>query len=1609
MPPVHPPVRPQAIHTSLRRILSGGLLLGAAAVMGQPICTLDLGADRTVCQGNSITLSAPPGFANHLWSTGAITPSINVSAGGNYTLWAVTGQDMIVNGDFSAGNTGFSTPFSNNSNLNGPGGRYFIGNNASNHHPGYVGTSTGNFMMVNATAANNNWNIWCQTVDMCPGQTYNLSFSVSNLANGTPPGQLAWFVDGSYHDGWFNPPQWMNQWFTFTTTLVAPTSGTADICLRLQGANDGGSDLGIDNIRLVSTTQLTDQVHVDLIPRPTPALPATITRCAGTPIPVDATVPGGTAYLWSDGTVGPQNTLTSAGQHEVLITANGCQTIHAVNVIYTPLPPLDLGNDVEQCEGTTVTFSAFLPGATYVWSNGATTPTITTGVPGTYSVTVTRGGCSSYDEVQLATAAMPTVALGGDISICAGTSAIIGVTAQPGTTYLWDDLSVSSTRLVSAAGTYTLEATLGFCSATDDINVSLRPLPVVDLGNDTTICQGNSIELTGTPAGATYVWSTGEVTPTITVSTADTYSVTVTANNCSATDAIDVDVAPPPSVYIGPDMEICAGSSITLDATTSGAGYLWSNGATSATITVDQPDTYSVQVDMGGCTATDDMELTTRPLPVVNVADATICPGGTATLVATTPGASYLWSDGTTDPTLTVNSPGSYSVQVTVNGCSTTATAEVNELALHSVDLGPDLDTCIGTTVPLSINLAGATYVWNTGSTDNTINAGTQGWYWVDVSLNTCTVRDSLYLTVTDPGAVGPWSAGPVCTGATTSVDVTTASGTAYLWDDGTIGPVNTVGVGPHGVTITIGGCQTSGIATVTEFAPLLVTLGNDTTLCPGADIVLTPGSGWAQITWGDGSGTPTFTVDHAGQFTVEVEDAHGCTANATIQVDYADPGSLSLGNDTTLCTGHFVMLDGTVTGASGYLWNNGSTGNTLLAGGIGTYWVDVTIGNCLLTDSIHVNTVAPPQVHLGNDTTLCPGATIVLDPGFSGLGHLWQNGSTANQFTVTTTGTYSVTVTNGNGCTGSDAIVVTVLDVLALDLGNDTLLCPGNTLTLNATTAGAGYLWSTGATTPQITVGTSGQYAVDVLLQGCSFSASIDVEVVDLPGFDLGNDQLLCSDASLQLTVNTVPTAAILWDDGTTATTRTVNNGGAYWARTTIAHCSVSDTIHLTEVQVPVVELGNDTSLCTDATLVLNAQWPGATYLWNNGATSATLTAVPGNWNVVVTSSGCSASDAISIDERPLPVVVLPVDTAICAGSSLLLDVTQPGATYLWSDGAVVGSRSVNTAGTYGVTVDLAGCTASDAVTVSVTEYVPVELGPDTTLCPGASLTLSVVPQGAAITWSTGAHAAQLTVGAAGTYAVVLDKLGCISTDQITVDVTPVPVPALGPDLNLCEGDTAWLQVDAAAALVTWQDGSVGNSYRVIAPGLYRATVTLDGCSLTDAVQVDYRSVVRDTPLPDEVTLCPGEDLVLSAELPMADYRWNTGSTHASITVTGPGLFTVAATGICIDALDTVRVVHGACDPLFHVPNAFTPDGDGWNDLFIPVYLSRPLEYRLRIFDRWGVEVFTTEAPEMGWDGQFKGTEVPDGVYVWTIRYRMVGNDGVRSGDLKGHVTLLR
>jgi gliding motility-associated-like protein len=592
-------------------------------------------------------------------------------------------------------------------------------------------------------------------------------------------------------------------------------------------------------------------------------------------------------------------------------------------------------------------------------------------------------------------------------------------------------------------------------------------------------------------------------------------------------------------------------------------------------------------------------------------------------------------------------------------------------------------------------------------------------------------------------------------------------------------------------------------------------------------------------------------------------------------------------------------------------------------------------------------------------------------------------------------------------GCTASDAVTVTVLTATAVDLGPDQTICSGDQVVLNATTPGATYAWSTGAATPTITVTTAGTFWVQVSQAGCSASDTVVVAVLPSPAVDLGPDQTLCDGQSLVLDATT-PGATYAWSTGALSPTITVDASGTYSVTVDLAGCTASDAVTVTVLTATAVDLGPDQTICSGDQVVLNATTPGATYAWSTGAATPTITVTTaGTFWVQVSQAGCSASDTVVVAVLPSPVVDLGPDQTLCDGQSLVLDATTPGATYAWSTGAVSPTITVDASGTYSVTVDLAGCTASDAVTVTMIAAEDLDLGPNIDLCPGTSATLDASLPGGQYLWNTGHNGPTIQVSAAGTYWVTVAFAGCSVSDTVSVAEVPLPQPDLGPDRSTCADQPITLSVAPGGAAVLWSTGSTANSITAQNSGVYSVTLSLEGCTASDAVQIVVVPVITEIGLDATAEWCPGDALMLDASLPVAaTYAWSTGASAPWIPVDRPGTFTVVASGECVDATATVVVEEGQCGVEVHVPNAFTPNGDGINDLFGAVVDGPVDRFRLNVFDRWGELIFTANDPLVRWDGNVGGGPAPDGVYIWDLEFR---SSTSAQGRRRGHVTLLR
>ena len=479
-----------------------------------------------------------------------------------------------------------------------------------------------------------------------------------------------------------------------------------------------------------------------------------------------------------------------------------------------------------------------------------------------------------------------------------------------------------------------------------------------------------------------------------------------------------------------------------------------------------------------------------------------------------------------------------------------------------------------------------------------------------------------------------------------------------------------------------------------------------------------------------------------------------------------------------------------------------------------------------------------------------------------------------------------------------------------------------------------------------------SGTYALEIISEGANLitdvcgnplSSSSHTFLLDTPGLpevELGEDFFICDGQAIMLEV-AAGQGNYSWQDGSNSNTYEVTTSGMY-SLTVSNDCGMaSDAINISLLNgPPVIELGNDTVLCEGNTLTLSLSAEAAQYLWQDGTEEQNYTInTPGLYAVTATNACGETEDMITIDYQAPIDIGLPNDISACEGDTLLLDVLNSGATYLWEDGSSLALRQIMEAGIYSVTISNDCATESAVVEVNYQAIPTVELGNDTTICIGEEVVLDASFPGSDYIWEDGTTAAQRSLSQEGSYMVIVSNECGEAVDEINLNIEETILPInLGADQYLCS-DQISLEVDV-------QEG--------------------------------------------------------------ANYRWQNGLNSNNLEANKPGIYVLEVYNECATALDSIELF--ACEYCdVYIPNAFSPNDDGRNDLFYPYTPCELAEYQLEIYNRWGTPVFRSNSSGKGWDGTIKEELAPIGLYVWTLKYEVEVNGVVQIREDMGDLMLVR
>ncbi|MAP01589.1 MAG: hypothetical protein CMD01_02070, partial [Flavobacteriales bacterium] len=1053
------------------------------------------------------------------------------------------------------------------------------------------------------------------------------------------------------------------------------------------------------------------------------------------------------SYNWDFGdgigsstSANPTYSYANAGSYVVTLTISdgNCTESTSINVTIWENPSASAIPSDETCFNTcdgaidlTVIGSG---GYTYSWNNGAGNQEDPNGLcPNTYDVLITDiNGCQTTASAIINGPTLLSSSISGtDVSCnnsCDGSSTVNASGGSPGYTYLWNDPNAQTTATASnlCAGSYIVSVIdNNGCNSSANITINEPSILSASINSSDVSCNGlcdGSATVTangGTP-GYTYLWDDPNTQTTATASNlcAGVFTVTITDNNgCTQTSSVTINE---PSILsasiVGSDVSCfnsCDGSStVTASGGSPGYSYLWNdpNAQTTATATNLCAGTFNVTIsDNNGCTQTltttiNEPTLLTNSISSNDGSCNNSCDGtATVNTIGGTPGYSYQWNDPAFQTTATATNlcAGSYSVIVTDNnGCIQNSSITINE--------------------PSAINLTTSSINSNCGNNDGQVSV--------------------------------------IASGGT--------AGYTYLWDDpntSTSATVNNLIAGTYIVTVTdANGCTEIATATISDngSGTASISINNNiscNSLCNGsASATIVGGAGPFTYFWNNGETTSTASTLCAGTISVDITDANGCVV--TVSDLITEPNILSSAitsfDDVTcnsLCDAvATVNVSGGTLGYT-YLWNDPSAQTTASANNLcaGNYTVDITDANgCTTSASVTINEPTAINTSIIGTDVLCNNACdgsadLTVSGGTPGYTYLWDdpNSTSSEDISGLCAGSYSVTITDANGCTGTENITINQPTALVLTPSSVNSNC-GNSdgqvsVQVNGGTPNYSYLWNdpSASTTSAVNNLLAGNYSVIVTdNNGCNQNTSITISDNSPASIFHTQVDILCNggnNGAIDVTLNggnSPFTYNWIGPSGFTSNAQDLTGltAGTYDLTCIDAvNCIVNLSVTISEPSPIILStnginatcfLGNDGEVSVSA----SGGMPGFSYNWYNNLTLTTNVGIgtnitnltAGTYYVTVTdANGCTVNDNITISEPNEIIVTTSSIDATCGQSNGLISVsgTSGGSgiyvSEIWQDAngnSITNTTSVS-AGSYYVTVtDDNGCTGNGIANVS-------------------------------------------------------------------------------------------------------------------------------------------------------------------------------------------------------------------------------------------------------------------------------------------------------------------
>ena len=1062
--------------------------------------------------------------------------------------------------------------------------------------------------------------------------------------------------------------------------------------------------------------------------------------------------------------------------------------------------------------------------------------------------------------------------------------------------------------------------------------------------------------------------------------------------------------------------------------------------------------------------------------------DQTIC-GGSATIIATggSSSAVYTWNNGLgTGATQTVSptTDTQYIVTMTDNGWCVSDTVEIfvsNNITFTLSSTNPSACNVNDGNITISgldantnynISYNDGTVQGPTAMTSNTSgdiiisNLGAGNYTNFVVDLNGCSATDNTIITLTEPNAptVDAGSNQVICEGSSVTLTASNPDNANISWDNGVTDGVTftpSVGTITYTVTASSNGCSSTDVVDVTVNANPTPTISGTTSFCTGLSTTISAEAGYNSYSWlPNGETTQSITVSVAGAYTVSVIDANNCTGSEQVTITENPNPTPTISGSLSFCAGGSTTLD--AGNYAGFNWNTSETSQTINVSNAGNYAVTVTDNNgCVGTDDVDVTLAADLSPTITGNLNICFGTSTTLDAGTGFASYTWApNNETSQTIDVSTSGTYSVTVSDANGCTGSDQVTVNVGNDLTPTISGVLSICSGSPTALDAGAGYNSYQWSTNETTQNITVTTGGVYSVTVSDGACSGENQVTVTENQNPTPTITGNLTICEGSSTVLDAGNY--ASYNWNTSEISQTINVTTAGNYSVTvTSIAGCTGTDNVTVNILPAPIVSILGDLNICGGTSTTLDAGAGFPYYEWNTNSTSQTIDVTnQGTYSVTVTDdNGCSTTDAVTVNVTYLNLTSSG-DKTICEDNSTTLSAALSGGgvppfSYNWNTGETTSDITVNPSAETVYTVfvtDANGCVSNtESITVSIVPGVEFNIYANATMvCPGdpvlitSTITSGLPPYTITNTDGTVVNVTNIVYpNETETYTyTVTDACGTSATDMVEINTYDVPQLNIQADvLSGCEPLAVQFLVPNSDENSTYQWTYTNESISDVASGTntlhifdhygtYNVGVsvtTTDGCKnsliINNLINVYRKPEARFITNPQTVSIINPSINFTNLSQWADNYIWSFGDGdssnytspyHTFYNIDSYKITLVAITNYgCKDSvMQTIEVVE---EPTLYVPTAFSPDGDGINDLFVVQANGIDLDnYNLRIYDRWGELIFESNDLYYSWNGTAKGNNkiVEIGSYIWLVTVKDI--NGIETKK-SGKVTVIR